>query len=141
MSFKFTPEDFKEVCDGGHRFGQSTSRDQIASYLANDKLDEWKKSWVRVYGANKQWDELREQPTSPDITHQAYLVEIEPIVKAECEHEPIEIDMKTQWLGGVFNSKLGCTVMNDLGKAHEKLFRLICNKCGKKLKATWSVVE
>lgn len=114
MKFEFKPADFgdwDEMINVTH-----------AALAANTKFNEWRRSWVRVYG---EFDAVKGEAlmaTGPDYidTHQAYLVEIEELPnKAECEHQSI-ISYHTE------------------GKIPAEAK---CLNCGVKLKAKWEAAE
>lgn len=110
MNF-FTPADFENL-------DESYSVDLQCSRIANAKL---KSEGVRVYSEdNDGWSLLRYLGTN----NQALLVCIEPLAKAECEHEPFISNDPGRF--GVF------VCLNDPMK---------CRKCGVKLRAKWEAAE
>lgn len=129
---KFTAEDFKSTLTpyvkmpaGTYSFNDEYLREMVS--FANRKLDEWRKSWVRVYKhaqpgmQSSNWFENIPQAFHP-MTHQAYLVEIEPLEKKECAHEP----------------RIDVLISKDY---QQRTITDLCKHCGAKLKASWSVAE
>lgn len=128
MKFEFKPEDFEPTIP--NRFISPT----FASAIANTKLDEWRKSWVRVYGGKDgNWgpcirDEKNYAAISSNFvndTHQAYLVDIEeiPVEKKECSHSPSVIALEH------YNNNQRTVAWSP------------CKHCGIKLKSKWEAVE
>lgn len=114
MKLKFTADDFKDVI----------TRADMARWCneqVEEALHEWKKSWVRVYGMGPHmWQTV----ITSETTHLAYLVEIEELVKKECEHVPIIPDAETLR----FSSKT-------------KEWFTHCSKCHCRLNLKWEVAE
>lgn len=112
---KFTPEDFK-----GLPLVDCTQEQYChLADKANAKLDEYRKTWVKVYGNDNGTSEHWAKQEWPGHTHQAYLVDIEPIEKKECEHRPIPLDENAPYCRQKWE----------------------CMECGKKLKAKWEAVD
>lgn len=101
--WKFEPSDFWNI-DLSPRF--------IAD-RANSLLDQWRKEATVVNGkikeTNSGWDCAWTVGKSSADTHRALLIDIEPLHKEPCKHEPTFHD-------------------NDVDA---------CKHCGVKLKATW----
>lgn len=124
MSFEFKPEDFKSIEPA---IGQVYPTPEQLTQYCNAKLDEWKKSWVRVHGipsiikSHHNWTEY-------DIigkTHQAYIVEIEELKPKECEHAP----SMHRWHG------------KEWELSTDKDGDIYCSSCMKKLnpRAKWKI--
>lgn len=113
---KFTPDMF-------HGLNHSLD-EEFAANIANDKLDEWLKSAVKVYGRHKGDWLFSESLIGQDDTHTALLIDIKEIEKHKCEHEKIVIHVDGHITSGLVSSDF-------LTKWH-------CYHCGAKLKATWS---
>lgn len=112
--FKFTPE----------MFFKNQHADHIDIYeaasLAQAALDKHIESLPAVFVkySRKQW--WASQEPLLDDTHTAVLFNLEPIEKAECEHEELcQLSYTGKW-SAVWG---------------------ICKTCGVKLKATWEVVK
>lgn len=117
---KFTPQDF----DPG--IGLADDGQELCTYIwaakiANAKLDKWFEQSVKVYGGpDGQWSAVQRDEKKYGLissnfvndTHVGLLIDIQPIYKKKCEHEP-EPDAS-------LNSKF------------------VCYKCGANLKAKWS---
>lgn len=104
MKWKFEPSDFDDQL---LMYGSTL----IACEKANRKLDEWRKHATVVYNAEGVDDgEAWEKKKYIDATHRALLIDIEPLHKEPCKHEPYTI-----------------TNSPDIK----------CRHCGVKLKARW----
>jgi hypothetical protein len=60
-----------------------------------------------------------------------------PKPKEPCKHEPREIKVKTGWIGGLFQPKLGDFDREVLSESTETYIQSVCRHCGIKLKAKW----
>lgn len=115
---KFTPDMF-------HGLNHSLD-EEFAANIANDKLDEWLKSAVKVYGlqarGSNNWY-FQSFANEKADTHSALLIGIEKLEKAKWEHEKIVIHVDGHITSGLVSSDF-------LTKWH-------CYHCGAKLKAKW----
>lgn len=111
MKWKFDLSDFYDLDVG-----------DCIHVVANAKLDEWRRSATVVYGRNFDKDDWEYSTSRCSLkggdTHRALLIDIEPIEKKECEHDPIWINKIPGW-----------NHAPDSGAE--------CRHCGVKLKATW----
>lgn len=118
--FKFKSEDFdKAMAKWDPEITALTSFG--AALCANKILDEWRKSWVRVYLDKEDNGWHDGEQINKGKTFQGYLVEIEELPKKECEeHIPLSYF--------------------DVGQASSPV-KYSCEKCGKKLKQKWELAE
>ena len=94
----------------------SMTADNVA-YLADKILAEYlEKNAVKVYKNDKDNFALWDNDMNPDDTHTALLIEIQPIVKEPCKHDPVLV-----------------TLLRE--QYHE------CRDCGVKLKAEWTEIK
>lgn len=126
----FTINDFLITRDSAGFSG--TDECVLAALKANAKLSKLINEAPVVYSEaplgktiTTSWTEYSKGmyiPPNHGWTHSARLICIEPIVKKECEHEPN---------ANRDEGRFGIIVS----------YPFLCCKCGKKLKATWSVVD
>lgn len=122
---QFEPEDFHGI----QIWSKATQHDcSAASRIAQKIYDEYVQSLPVVYGhCTTEGDSFSRHyvvDASVGATHQARLLNVEPIEKKECEHGPF-------WVGSLgfrFNGESSEIVAS-------------CHKCGVKLKAKWEVAE
>lgn len=100
MKLEFKPEMFDEVFGGLKCLEAKKCAD-----IANKRLAEMLLSATVVWGSSKKMFNPTTNKTIFD-THKALLINIEPIVKEPCKHEPFQFDPEKPQLGiGVTNNR------------------------------------
>ncbi len=123
-TLKFTPEMFS-------RRGLIVS-DDVLAMRAQDIYDKWLSEQPVVYTSklyeqgHTAWNYDNIVDASQGATFTARLVDIQPIEKPKCEHEPV-----------LFITNGLAALNGHLGKNP----KLECNKCGKALNATFTEAE
>ncbi len=116
----FQPMDFFDLDENIAMYGD-------AAKLAQDKFDKWLSEQPVVFGIKIQHEYYAAQTVHKEgfDTHQARLVDIQPIEKEKCEHEPDLI------LGVPRDAKF------IMGKKLTIEGEPSCKHCGIKLRAVW----
>lgn len=124
MKWKFEPKDFAP--HGAITPQRADSFNCSLDYMcdrANAKLDGWRKEATVVLGASGDGEPITwYNENIKDSTHRALLIDIEPIEKKPCEHEPMWSNKIPGW--------------NHAPESDAE-----CRHCGAKLKARWEAAE
>lgn len=136
----FKPEDFLRALNPEHSLSILSPYERTA-LIAQQIFEAWLAEQPVVYSLGElgqsSWDHFKDFSKDIKHDHTAQLVNIQPLAKEACEHEPKLVDLSLVIESGFLNQ-------HQPKNTQENKATLIspeCHKCNKKLKAVWTAEE